>query len=91
MTVTYTDGTTATATLGLTDWTLGGGGGMPQFSNVTLATLPYRNATDGTKQTINTYLFTATIPIDSSKTVASITLPATVNNGSIGIFAISAG
>ncbi len=91
VTVTYTDGTTSAATLGMTDWTLGGGGGTPQFSNVTVATLPYRNATDGTSQTISTYLFTATIPIDSSKTVASITLPATVNNGSIGIFAISAG
>ena len=91
VTITYTDGTTATATLGMTDWTLGGGGGTTQFGNVSVATLPYRNATDGTKQTINTYLFAATIPIDSSKTVASITLPATVNNGSIGIFAISAG
>ena len=91
VTVTYTDGTTSTATLGMTDWTLGGGSGTPQFGNVTVATLPYRNATDGTKQTINTYLFAATIPVDGSKTVASITLPATVNNGSIGIFAISAG
>ena len=90
VTVTYTDGTTATATLGMSDWTLGGGSGKPQFGNVTVATLPYRNSTDGTKQTISTYLFAATIPIDSSKTVASITLPATVNNGSIGIFAISA-
>jgi predicted alpha-1,2-mannosidase len=91
VTVTYTDGSTATATLGMTDWTLGGGGGTPQFGNATVATLPYRNSTDGTKQMINTYLFAATIPVDSSKTVASITLPATVNNGSIGIFAISAG
>ena len=91
VTVNYTDGTTSTATLGMTDWTLGGGSGTPQFGNVTVATLPYRNATDGTKQTINTFLFAATIPVDGSKTVASITLPATVNNGSIGIFSISAG
>ncbi len=91
VTVTYTDGTTSTATLGMSDWTLGGGSGTPQFGNVTAATLPYRNATDGTNQAINTFLFAATIPVDGSKTVASITLPATVNNGSIGIFAISAG
>lgn len=91
VTVTYTDGTTSTGSLGVTDWTLGGGSGTPQFGNVTAATLPYRNATDGSKQTINTYLFTATVPVDGSKTVASVTLPATVNNGSIGIFAISAG
>jgi predicted alpha-1,2-mannosidase len=91
VTVTYTDGTTATATLGMSDWTLAAGSASPQFGNVTVATTPYRNASDGTKQTINTYVFAATIPVDGSKTVASITLPATVNNGSIGIFAISAG
>jgi len=91
VTITYTDGTTSTATLGLTDWTLGGGSGSPQFGNVVVANTPYRNAQDGTEQTINTYMFAATVPVDSSKTVASITLPATVNNGSIGIFAISGG
>jgi hypothetical protein len=56
---------------------------------VTVATTPYRNYLDGTKQTINTYVFADTVSVDTSKTVASITLPATVNNGSIGIFAIS--
>ena len=91
VTITYTDGTTSTATLGMSDWTLAAGGGSPQFGNVTVATLPYRDSVDGSKQTINTYLFAATIPVDGSKTVASVTLPATVNNGSIGIFAISAG
>ena len=91
VTVTYTNGTTSTATLGMTDWTLGGGGGTPQFGNVTAATTPYRNFEDGSKQQINTYLFSQTIPITAGKTVASIILPAAVNNGSIGIFAISAG
>jgi hypothetical protein len=91
VTINYTDGSTSTATLGMSDWTLAAGAGTPQFGNVTVATLPYRNYLDGSSQAINTYLFAATIPIDSSKTVASITLPATVNNGAIGIFAISAG
>jgi hypothetical protein len=91
VTITYTDGTTSTGTLGMTDWTLGGGGGTPQFGDVTVATTPYRNATDGSQQAINTYIFAATVPVDGSKTVASVTLPATVNNGSIGIFAISTG
>jgi predicted alpha-1,2-mannosidase len=89
VTITYTDGTTSTATLGMSDWTLAAGGGQPQFGNVTVATTPYRNNLDGSMQTINTYIFAATIPVDGTKTVASITLPATVNNGSIGIFAIS--
>jgi hypothetical protein len=91
VTITYTDGTTSTATLGMSDWTLSAGGGTPQFGNVIVATTPYRDATDGTNQTINTYVFAATVPVNSSKTVASITLPATVNNGSIGIFAMSTG
>jgi predicted alpha-1,2-mannosidase len=91
VTITYTDGTTSTATLGMSDWTLAGGGGKPQFGNVIAATTPYRDVVDGTKQTINTYVFAASVAVDSSKTVASITLPATVDNGSIGIFAISAG
>jgi predicted alpha-1,2-mannosidase len=91
VTVNYTDGTTSTATLGLSDWTLAAGSGSPQFGNATVATTPYRNAGDGTKQKISTYVFAATIGVDNSKTVASITLPATVHDGSIGIFAISGG
>jgi hypothetical protein len=91
VTITYTDGTTSTATLGMSDWTLAAGAGTPQFGNVIAATTPYRNVSDDTSQTINTYLFSTAIPVDSSKTVASITLPATVTNGGIGIFTISAG
>jgi predicted alpha-1,2-mannosidase len=91
VTVTYTDGTTSTATLGMSDWTLDAGSGSPQFGDVTVATTPYRNYLDGSQQAINTYLFAATIAVNSSKTVASITLPATVNNGTIGVFAISDG
>lgn len=91
VTVSYTDGSTSTATLGMSDWTLGGGSGSPQFGNAIAATTPYRDTLDGSSQTINTYVFAATIPVDNTKTVASITLPATINHGSIGIFAISAG
>ena len=90
VTITYTDGSTSTATLGMSDWTLSANSGSPQFSNVIVATTPYRNAPTG-KQSVNTYIFAQTIPIDGSKTVASITLPSNVTSGSIGIFAISAG
>jgi predicted alpha-1,2-mannosidase len=90
VTITYTDGTTSTATLGMSDWTLDANTVSPSFGNVTVATTPYRNSPDG-PQSVNTYIFSQSIPIDGSKTVASITLPATVSNGSIGIFAISAG
>jgi predicted alpha-1,2-mannosidase len=88
VTVTYTDGTTSTATLGFSDWTLGGGGGTPQFANVVVADTPYRNSSEG-PQSVHTYIFAQTIPVDSSKTVAGVTLPSSVDQGAIGIFAIS--
>lgn len=90
VTVTYTDGTTSTATLGFSDWTLGAGSFSPSFGNVIVATTPYRNSGSG-PQSINTYVFAQTIPVDSTRTVASVTLPSTVNQGAIGIFAIAAG
>lgn len=90
VTVTYTDGTTSTASLTFSDWTLGGGGGSPVGGNVIAATTPYRNGGTG-PQNINTYIFAQTISVDSTKTVASVTLPATTNQGAIGIFSIAAG
>ena len=90
VTVTYTDGTASTANLTFSDWTLGGGGGSPVGGNVIAATTPYRNGGTG-PQNINTYIFAQTISVDSTKTVASVTLPATVNQGAIGIFSIGAG
>jgi predicted alpha-1,2-mannosidase len=90
VTVTYTDGTTSTASLGFSDWTLAAGGASPGFGNVIVATTPYRNGGSGPQQ-INTYVFAQTISVDSTKTVASVTLPATVNNGAIGIFSIAVG
>jgi predicted alpha-1,2-mannosidase len=91
VTVTYTDGTASTATLGFGDWTLGGGSGSPVFGNVAVATTPYRNAGSGGKQTVKTYVFAQTIPVDGTKTVASVTLPSTLTQGSMAVFAISAG
>jgi hypothetical protein len=88
VTVNYTDGTSSTATLGFSDWTLNANTSSPSFGNVIVATTPYRNFAGGS-QSVNTYVFAETVPVDSSKTVASITLPATVANGAIGIFAIS--
>ena len=89
-TITYTDGTTSTGTLGFSDWTLGGGGGTPRSDNTIVATTPYRNHTSG-KDNVKTYVFAATLPLTSGKTVASVTLPSSLTEGSIGVFAIAAG
>ncbi|HET9143685.1 GH92 family glycosyl hydrolase, partial [Actinophytocola sp.] len=88
----YTDGSTQTAQIGFSDWTLGGGGDPVSFDNQVVARMPYRNAVSGTPQQIGTYLF-ATVPIElqAGKQVAAVTLPATVEGGTLHVFAITAG
>jgi predicted alpha-1,2-mannosidase len=89
-TLNYTDGSTSTSTLGFTDWTLSGGGGSIQFGNATAVSAPYRNYSTG-KDGVKTYVFAANVPITSGKTVASVTLPPSLSQGAIGVFAIAAG
>ncbi len=90
VTITYTDGTSTTEQLSFTDWAQNAASG-----NITAATMPYRNANDGSQQAITMYVFAAEVPIDSGKTVASVTLPsvtADVNSGaSMHIFTLTTG
>jgi hypothetical protein len=58
--------------------------------------MPYRNSTSGTSQLITMYVGAVNVPVDSSKTVASIVLPTvsdTVAGGTTAmhIFAVSIG
>src|SRR5207245_762402 len=86
VTITYTDGSTSTAQLAFSDWTLGGGNAQPAYNNRTAITTAYRNSASGNPQQIKTYVFaTAPVSLDSGKTVASITLPSSVTGGSIHI------
>ncbi len=82
--VTYTDGTSATTHLSLSPWT------NPQsFSGettgikTTIADLP-----DGTQQTGEFNLYLYQIPIDSTRTVATLTLP---NNTDVIVAAVAVG
>jgi hypothetical protein len=84
LTITYTDGTSQSATLGLTDWTAG----SPSFGNGTVASMPYRNSAGGGSQQIGTKVFTANIPLQPGKTVASVSLPSSANQGVLHIFAL---
>jgi hypothetical protein len=84
LTITYTDGTTQTATLGFTDWT----SGTPSFGNGTAAAMPYRNSVGGTSQQIGTKVYTTNIALQPGKTVASVTLPNGANQGELHIFAL---
>jgi predicted alpha-1,2-mannosidase len=70
VTVTYTDGTSQTSQLFFTDWAQN-----PSNGNITAFTTPYRNHQGGTTQQITMYVFADEISLDSSKTVASVTLP----------------
>ena len=90
-TVTYTDGSTSTVTLGLSDWTLGAGAHDPSYGNAVVAQTPYRDTTNGDRQTVDTFVFAATGDLTAGKTVQSITLPDTVSSGQFHVFAIAVG
>lgn len=85
--INYTDSTTQTFTLGLSDWTLGGGSVSPSFGNLKVATMPYRNTPSG-KQTVTTYVFYTSTALQAGKTIQSVILPATVSGGQIHVFAV---
>ncbi len=92
LTITYADGTTQSAQVGFSDWTLGGGGQRPSFGNRIAATSSYRNSTNGTTQGLATYVFaTEPITVDGTKTLKSVTLPLSVTGGSLHVFAVTAG
>jgi predicted alpha-1,2-mannosidase len=91
-TVTYTDGSTSTVTLGFSDWTLNGGSASAEAGNTVAVTTSYRNAASGTADQVKTYVFATTpVALTSGKTVASVTLPATANQGGLHVFAIAFG
>jgi hypothetical protein len=56
--------------LSSSDWAGGPGSG-----ETAVATMSYRNMTSGGSQQIAMYVYATTVPIDSSKTVASVTFP----------------
>jgi hypothetical protein len=86
-TITYTDGSTQTFTLGFSDWTLNGGTSQPSFGNSIGVTVSYRNTPSG-PQTVKTYVFYANVTVQAGKTIQSVTLPATVSQGALHVFAI---
>jgi hypothetical protein len=76
---------------GFSDWTLNGNRGTVLFGNTVVARMPYRNSVGGTSQSRITYVVSATAPIPAGKTVATLTLPASVSAGSFHVFAIGLG
>jgi len=70
VTVTYTDGTSQTSQLFFGDWAQDASNG-----DITAFTTPYRNHQGGDSQQITMFVFADEVQLDSSKTVASVTLP----------------
>jgi putative alpha-1,2-mannosidase len=90
LTLDYADGSTTQFWLGLSDWTLGGGGSKPSFGNVDAATLPYRDCAgcSGGKDNTATHVFSTTFPVDPTKTLTGVTLPGGANQGHLHVFAL---
>jgi predicted alpha-1,2-mannosidase len=87
VTLTYTDGSTARFELGLSDWTLGANRAQPSFGNGIAAQTTYRNCGCG-KDGVNTYVFSAALPLDPAKTLKSVTLPTGADQGALHVFAL---
>ncbi|MFF9623031.1 GH92 family glycosyl hydrolase [Streptomyces griseosporeus] len=87
--ITYTDGTTGTADLAFSDWTLGGGGGGVQYGNTVVARTAYRNVAGADRDPVATYVF-ATEPVTApdGKRIASVTLP---DDTDLHVFALAVG
>jgi len=90
-TVNFTDGTSQTVTLSFSDWTLNGGSASVQAGNTVATTTSYRDTTSGGQDTVTTNVFaTSPISLPSGKTVTSVTLPTTADQGELHVFAIAA-
>jgi predicted alpha-1,2-mannosidase len=87
LTVNYTDGTSAKATVSFSDWTLNGGSAQPLASDTEAVTTDYRNTSDGGRDSVHAYVFATKVPLDPTKQVASITLP----NSGVHLFAFGFG
>jgi hypothetical protein len=89
-TVNFTDGTSQSVTLSFSDWTLNGGTASVQAGNTVAITTPHRDTSSGGQDTVTTNVFaTSPISLPSGKTVASITLPTSANQGELHVFAIA--
>jgi len=86
-TLTYTDGTVQSYTLGVSDWTLNGGSVSPVPGDSVAAAMGYRD-NRGRPESIGTDLFYVSVPLQPGKTVASVTLPSGTG-GTLHLFALS--
>ena len=87
--VRFTDGSLQSFTLTFSDWTLGGGSQTIAPGDTVAVVTPYRNTASG-METVKTYMFATSVALRPGKSVVSVTLPETVNQGALHVFAIAA-
>lgn len=84
--VNYTDGTTKNVDVRFTDWT----SGSIEPGNVRVVGMSKRNTFTGGSDTGKPTVYgTAVVPLDPTKSVASVTLPTDVNKGIMHVFDIA--
>ena len=73
--LTYSDASTTTVSVNMSAWTASAG----NAGETVIATTAYANNQAGNKSSGNYYLYGYQLPVDSSKTLVSVTLPSTRN------------
>jgi len=76
--------------MGLPDWTLNGGSAKPPADVTVAAAMSYRD-NGGRPEAIETDLFVTSLPLLPGKALTSVTLPASVNQGRLHLFAVTVG
>jgi len=87
-TVTYTDGSAQSFTLGFRDWMLNGSGAHRDYGHGIAAVLPYRNQGQR-RDNAATHVFYAAVPLQAGKLVVSVTLPRAARQGWLHVFALT--
>jgi hypothetical protein len=85
VTVTYSDGSTASLPITVTDWAAG----SPQAGNTAAVTMPYRNCGCGSTVYGTTSVYSVAVPINPALGVTKVTLPADTSHGQIHVFALT--
>lgn len=87
LTITYTDGTTQRAEVGLSDWTLSGG---LAYGNKVAVRTPYRNSVYGFTVPVPVHVFaTAPIALTPGKQISTVRLPSDVSGGELHVFGVT--
>lgn len=89
-TINYSDGSQQLFTLGFSDWTLNGYTRAPSFNNRYFEDMTYRNTRSG-QQNVYAFYFYADVNLQPGKTITSVTLPSSTNQGKIHVYSIATG